>query len=302
MIGYPSVGKSTLLTKLTGVYSEIAPYDFTTVTCIPGMVKYKGSKIQLLDLPGIIEGAKDGKGRGKQVIAVARTCSLLLIIVDVLKPLVQKQIVEHELEGFGIRLNKKPPNIALMKKDKGGISINSIVPQTLLDDEAIKGICHEYKLNNADLILYEDADEDMIIDVIEGNRVYVPGLYVLNKIDSISIEELEILSKIPHYVPISAENNWNLDELIERIWQYLDLIRIYTKPRGQNPDYTAPIVIPRTKASIESLCMRIHKYLIKEFKYAIVWGKSVKFSPQTVGKDHVLVDEDIVQIIKKIHN
>ena len=66
-IGFPSVGKSTLLSNLAGVYSEVAAYEFTTLTTVPGCIKYKGAKIQLLDLPGIIEGAKDGKGRGRQV-------------------------------------------------------------------------------------------------------------------------------------------------------------------------------------------------------------------------------------------
>ena len=77
----------------------------------------------MLDLPGIIEGAKDGKGRGRQVIAVARTCSLIFIVLDVLKPLQHKRIIEREVEGFGIRLNKTPPNIAFKKKDKGGINM-----------------------------------------------------------------------------------------------------------------------------------------------------------------------------------
>lgn len=83
--------------------------------------------LQLLDLPGIIEGAKDGKGRGRQVIAVARTCSLIFIVLDVLKPLGHKRLIEHELEGFGLRLNKQPPNITFKKKDKGGINLQTLV-------------------------------------------------------------------------------------------------------------------------------------------------------------------------------
>jgi ribosome-interacting GTPase 1 len=70
---------STLLTTLTGTFSEAASYEFTTLTAIPGTLKYRGAKIQILDLPGIIEGAKDGKGRGRQVISAARTCDMVTI-------------------------------------------------------------------------------------------------------------------------------------------------------------------------------------------------------------------------------
>lgn len=118
---------------VAGVYSEVAAYEFTTLTTVPGCIKYKGAKIQLLDLPGIIEGAKDGKGRGRQVIAVARTCNLIFMVLDVLKPLHHKKLLEHELEGFGLRLNKQPPNIYYKKKDKGGVNLNMTVSQTELD-------------------------------------------------------------------------------------------------------------------------------------------------------------------------
>lgn len=95
-----------------------------------GALSLSSSCFQLLDLPGIIEGAKDGKGRGRQVIAVARTCSLIFIVLDVLKPLGHKKIIERELEGFGIRLNKQPPNIGFRKKDKGGVNLQTLVSPT----------------------------------------------------------------------------------------------------------------------------------------------------------------------------
>lgn len=299
-VGFPSVGKSTLLSNLAGVYSEVAAYEFTTLTTVPGCIKFKGAKIQLLDLPGIIEGAKDGKGRGKQVIAVARTCSLIFIVLDVLKPLVHKRLIEKELEGFGMRLNKRPPDITLRRKEKGGVNLNVVVPQSDLEPELVKLILSEYKIHNADVVLRADASADDLIDIIEGNRVYVPCIYLLNKIDQISIEELDVIYKIPHTVPISAHHKWNFDDLLEKMWDYLNLTRIYTKPKGQLPDHNSPVVLHTERRSVEDFCNKIHRTIIREFKYALVWGNSVKHQPQKVGKDHILEDEDVVQIIKKV--
>jgi len=298
-VGFPSVGKSTLLSNLAGVYSEVAAYEFTTLTTVPGVIRYKGAKIQLLDLPGIIEGAKDGKGRGKQVIAVARTCHLIFICLDVLKPLGHKQIIEHELEGFGIRLNKKPPNIYFKQKEKGGLALSVQCPQSELDKELVASVLKEYKIHNADVVLNEDSTVDELIDVIEGNRVYIPAIYVLNKIDQISIEELDVIYKIPHCVPISAHHKWNFDDLLETLWEYLDFTRIYTKPKGQLPDYNEPVILRRDNRTVEGFVNKIHRTLLKDFKHALVWGSSVKHNPQRVGKEHTLNDEDVVQIIKK---
>lgn len=112
-----------------------------------------------------------------------------------------------------------------------------------MEDDLIKQILYEYKIMNADLVIRCNATADDLIDVVEGNRKYVPCLYALNKIDDITMEELDILDQIPHYVPVSAHLEWNLDQLIEKCWQYLDLIRVYTKPKGQFPDYEEPVVL-----------------------------------------------------------
>ena len=347
MVGFPSVGKSSLLTTLTGTKSEVASYEFTTLTCIPGTIHYRGSRIQLLDMPGIIEGAKDGKGRGRQVIGTARTCDVILIVLDAAKPLTHKKLIEKELEGFGIRLNKRPPNVVFTRKEKGGISFRSTHAQTL-DDETVKAICSEYRIHNAEVqVRQPNLKVDELIDVIEGkNIVYMPVrvrvggrsrvhactreeltreepsppiearyplaltprhpptptpqcLYVLNKIDSISIEELELLDRVPHYVPVSARHLWGFDDLLEKIWQYVGMVRIYTKPRGQIPDYNAPVILSEERRSVEDCCIKIHRTLVKQLKYAWVWGASVKHQPQRVGKDHVLADEDVLQLVKR---
>lgn len=300
-IGFPSVGKSTLLNKMTSTFSEVADYEFTTLTCVPGIVNYRGAKLQMLDLPGIIEGAKDGKGRGRQVIAVARTCSLILIVLDVAKPLTHKLIIERELEGFGIRLNQTPPDIVIRKRDRGGLNISSTVRLTFLDEETIRAVLSEYKMLNGDVHFRGDYTADQLIDAIEGSRVYIPAIYVMNKIDQISVEELDIVARIPHNCPISAHHNWNLDGLLECIWDHLNFVRLYTKPRGQVPDYNAPVILKKTpQPSIESFCNRIHRAMLKKLKYAWVWGLSVKHQPQRVGKDHLLEDEDVIQIVKRV--
>lgn len=144
---------------------------------------------------------------------------------------------------------------------------------------------------------------DEIIDVIEGNRKYIPALYVVNMIDKISMEELELFHRMDRYVPISVKQKWNIDGLLEIVWDDLKLVRIYTKPKGVTVvDFAEPVILKNDvrHRTVAAFCRRIHKTLEKELKFALVWGRSTKFNPQKCGVAHILCDEDVIQLVKQI--
>ncbi len=119
-----------MLNALTPAKSETAEWEFTTVTCVPGILYYNDAKIQLLDLPGIIEGASEGKGKGRQVIAVARSSDMILMVIDAHKCEEEKAKLTAELEAVGIRLNKQKPDIVIRKIATGGVMVNSTMKLT----------------------------------------------------------------------------------------------------------------------------------------------------------------------------
>ncbi len=293
-IGYPSVGKSTMLNCLTDAKSKIAAYAFTTLTCIPGILEYKGAKIQLLDLPGIIAGAKEGRGRGKEVLAVARSADLVLIILDVLCAGQRDKIIT-ELEGIGVRVDQEVPKIFIHETGKGGLNIVHGVKLTRLNNDTIRGVLNEYGIYNANITFRQDATVDQLIDILVNNRKYIPSLTVVNKIDLVKPEFLKSLNY--EFIPISSGSGYNIDLLKEAIFQKLKLIRVYTKRKGEKID-DAPLMM-RSGSIIGELCDELHRDMRKLFKYGQVWGKSAKFPGQKVGIDHVLLDGDVVQVFKR---
>ena len=299
LIGLPSVGKSTILNKVTNARSKVAAYDFTTLTIVPGLMEYRGAHIQILDLPGIIAGASRGKGLGKRVLSVARTADLILFILDVFQP-GAKHLLEKELREIGIRPDERPPNVIIERTDSGGVSVIAQVPLTKVRRDTVKDILAVYGYHNARVMIREDISDEQLIDVLLDNRVYTKTLAVLNKIDAIDAESLrKIRGSLDYYIlPISAESGRNLDELQEQIYQRLEFIRIYMRPKGGETDYEEPLII-RRGATVGDVCDTLHRELKDEFKHAQVWGRSVRFGGQKVGLSHKLMDEDVLTFLTR---
>jgi small GTP-binding protein len=298
LIGLPSVGKSTILNRLTNAKSKVAPYAFTTLTVVPGLLEYQGARIQILDLPGIISGAATGTGRGKRVLSVAKNADLILLVLDVFQP-DQISVLRKELYEIGVRLNTQPPNVTINRSSHGGLGITTTCKLTHLAESTVRGILNTYKINHGNVIIREDITDDQLIDVVAGNRRYIPSISILNKIDLVSPKYVAEAKKRmgEDLIPISADRNLNLDELEEVIYDRLRVIKVYLKPRNGSPDFKEPLIVT-AGSTISDVCKKIHRKFEGEAKYALVSGTSVRFSPQRVGMDHVVQDRDIVTIIK----
>ncbi len=298
LVGLPSVGKSTLLNKLTNAESEVANYHFTTLDVIPGIMEHNGAEIQLLDLPGLVEGASEGKGRGREILSVIRNVDLIIIIGDIYRYQIKK--IEEELRSHGIRLNQQPPDIKIKEKDKDGIKINTTVELSNIRRETVMDILREFGYVNADVVIRSDVDDQELVDFLSNNRVYLPSFPIINKIDLIDGEEMErIVEELEDRDPsyISAEKGEGIQDVKQRIFDELNFIRVFLRPQGEKAD-DEPMVVKKG-SSVEDICNKLHSDFIENFRYARIWGPTAKFPKQRVGLDHELAEGDTVRIITK---
>lgn len=304
LVGFPSVGKSTLLNRLTGADSETGAYAFTTLTVVPGLMEYKGAKIQILDIPGLIAGAAMGKGRGKEVIAVVRTADVIVILGDVFNA-VHVDVLMRELYDSGIRINRPKPDITIKKTTAGGVHLHT-VGASKINIEEVRAILAENKIMNADVLCRgKDITQDDIVDAMMGNRMYIPAFIAINKVDLITPEqrkEVETHMREKYGVDpimISAHASYNIDKLQDAIYDHLGFVRIYLKPYGHEADMEEPMIM-RKGTKIEDICRRLHRDFVDQFRYAKIWGPSVKHDAAKVGLQHEVADGDIVTIVTKL--
>ncbi len=298
LVGFPSVGKSTLLNDITNAESKIGAYEFTTLEIVPGVMEYEGAKIQVFDIPGIITGASKGKGRGREILSVARNADLILIILDVFNPQ-HIDVISEELRNIGIRPNETRSDVTVKPKKMGGLTVSSTVELTHIDEKTIRSILNEYGIHSADVLIRDDVTVDQFIDSMDVSCRYIPMLEVVNKIDLIDEDYFnEVKSQMPDAIFISANKQINVEELKREIFDKLALIRIYLKPQGRKADYEEPLIV-RKGSTVKEVAGKLHREFVRNFRHAKVWGSSVKFEGQKVGLEHVLNDGDVLRIIVK---
>jgi len=117
----------------------------------------------------------------------------------------------------------------------------------------------------------------------------------------ITLEHTDVLARRENTLGIPCNLDLGLEYLLERLWESLGLVRVFTKKKGRAPDFGEPLVLTdgRGGTTVESACNQLHKDLAANFKFAMVWGTSTKYNPQRVGLRHRLEDEDVLQIVIK---
>jgi len=304
LVGFPTAGKSSLLERLTNAKAKITGHAFTTLEVIPGVLYYNGAHIQILDIPGLIEGAHIGKGEGIKVASVIRIADLLVFVIDI-NAQNQLEVLLEELDQLGIKVNKQRPAISLEKTDKGGIEINSQISSETKRE--ITELLNGMGIYNAKVSVPQGTDIDEIEDALFESTTYVKGIVALNKIDIAENGFEEEAKKIEEkhkmkVVPISAKEGTNIEVLKQAIFEEVGLIRVYLQPKtgAEKVNAGEPMVVKRGSTVLE-VAKKLNSKTAQALRFAYVTGKSVKFARQKVGREHVLEDEDVVTLVYDRH-
>ena len=303
LVGMPSVGKSTLLNKLTNANSKVGAYDFTTLDVIPGMMDYNGAKIQIFDVPGMIGGASSGKGGGKEILSVVRVADLLIFIAPT-NNIKGFEIMEKELTEAGVRINQKKPDVSIEKRLRGGLEI---IGNSGLSEETIKALANEFRIPNAKITFREKINTDELIDAFMPNRAYVPVIKAISKIDLLPPAKQKRLAErlgVGH-VLFSSDKEIGLEKLKQKIWEKLGLIRIYLRhsPPAQKQQVAIEAgreaLICKKGVTVLKTAQKISEELAQEIKGAKIIGPSSRHKNQLVGPNHKLKDTDQIFFVKK---
>jgi len=305
ILGPTNVGRSSLLSLLTNAKVEVSNYPYTTKEPTPGMFHYQDLQFQMVEAPALVEGSADGGARGLLTLTAARNADGLLLMIDLSRdPVEQLSLISRELDKARI-LTRKPKARVEIERKYLGAGLKIIVLGRLLDctlkdlEQLLKG----YGIHDATVKIQGEASIDDVEDAIFEGSVYRPAIIIANKAEipdaAERIEQLKgFVGEEMKILPVSCIANFGLEKLGSEIFEMLDVIRVYTKEPNERFPSKKPFTI-RKGSTILDLAKRIHSDFYKQFSYAKVWSKRLRFSPQKVGGTFTLEDGDTVEIHTK---
>ncbi len=304
LIGVPNAGKSAVLNTISkSEAAKVASYPFSTTKPKIATIETRGARIQLVELPAIIEGSSRGDMQGKLVLSSIRNADALIIILDLSHdPVSQLDTIFNELNLGKIRITTLLPGVDVEKVGSGGLQIfNSDLFEG--GKEGAVEILSRKGYSNAVVRFHESVTIEEFLDVISRSVVRKKTLILANKGDTAKskeqYEKLLVYIKEKEFpldvIPISVEKKETFMDIEERIFALIDSIRVYTR---DSDGYIAPkpIVLPKNENTVEDAIKIISKKMLKYFRFARVWGTSVKFDGQKIGVDHQLADGDCLQV------
>ncbi|MCE4612091.1 MAG: GTP-binding protein [Desulfurococcales archaeon] len=302
LLGPPNSGKSSILAALTNAKPEVADYPFTTKTPQAGMVVYEDIQIQLVDTPPLLPWDPDSPVNGK-VLGMARNADALLLVFGLDDPSIDETVerVLEMLEDRGIIVSPRRGVVRIVKsREVGGIRVQGSGRLVGLTEDDVRKILSSYRIYNAVVEIEGEVTAEDIEAAVYMNMVRKKALALLNKADMPGAREAFMKAArvlkgrgVP-YKPVSALKKLGLDDVPKILFDMLGVLRVYTKQPHKEPD-PSPLVLPKGSTVLD-VAKAIHKDLARKFKYAKVWGKSVKYPGQRVGPEHVVEDKDVVEI------
>ncbi|MGC9779681.1 MAG: 50S ribosome-binding GTPase [Candidatus Heimdallarchaeota archaeon] len=299
LVGVANSGKSQLLKILTGSNTKVGDYPYTTEKPEPGVLDCDGAIIQLIDLPSIFLNIRNESKNGAMLFSQIRAADLIIFLIDLSEnPVEQMNLLIEELYSGSIRVNKEKPPIELRKTGSGGAIL---IGEDKIDAsrEEIIEILHDQSLYNFSLKIIKEMTLTDLVEALDYSIAYSKGIIVANKGDQQgSKENFEKLKSAYGQqfliLPVSATKHDGLDELKEKLFDHLGLVRI--KSKEPNGGIAPKPIVLKKGATVSDVAKIIHSRFYDNFKLAKIYGPSAKFDGQTVGLNHELKDGDIVEI------
>lgn len=303
IFGPTNVGRSSLLRALTKAQPTVADYQFTTQRPIPGMLLFEDIQFQLVELPAPLLNRAGGYDVQPEVTELLRTCDGLLLVVDLSSdPVRQFRFIARALEDIRISIRKPSSRVEIVReKGSGEIRIATSGTQISTNPDEIRELLRTYEIKNALIRVYGDVTiGDVENAILENVSIYKPCLVIGNKLDLAFTKEtsLRFGQEIHENLAVlltSCLTGQGLTRVGEETFHCLGLVRVYTKEPNQSKPSEHPFVV-REGTTVKELARSIHSDLAERYRYSRIWGPTSKFAGERVGPEHVLGDQDVVEI------